>query len=157
MDYRNKIFFERLNLICEETNLIQLIENPTWKRIINNSVKTSILDHIYVRNPNDVTNIEMCEPLFGDHKLITFEINARPTIHNIVLRRNWSRYSKDKLNQALSQEHFNIETDSVQQTWNLFETALINITESLAPIEKFYLKTKPSKKNSTPKLSVKYN
>ena len=113
LDYRNKIFFERLNQICDETNLIQLIEQPTWKRIVNNSVKTSILDHIYVKNPNDVTNIEMYEPLFGDHKLVRFNISARHTDHNVVMRRNWSHYSKEKLNHALSLEPFNIETDSV--------------------------------------------
>ena len=75
---------------------------------------------------------------------------ARPTVHNVVLRRNWSHYSKEKLNHALSLEPFNIETDSVQHTWNLFETALINIIESLAPIEKINLKTKPVKKEYHP-------
>ena len=155
LDYRNKIFFERLNQICDETNLIQLIEQPTWKRIVNNSVKTSILDHIYVKNPNDVTNIEMYEPLFGDHKLVTFNISARHTDHNVVMRRNWSHYSKEKLNHALSLEPFNIETDSVQQTWNLFETALINITEQLAPIREINLKIKPSKNNTSPQIKRK--
>jgi exonuclease III len=155
LDYRYKIFFERLNTLCEEINLLQLIEQPTWKRIINNSVKTSTLDHLYVKNPDHVTNIEMYEPLFGDHKLITFDIMARHTVHNTVLRRNWSQYSKEKLIYALSLEPFNIETDSVQHTWNLFETALINITESLAPIEVVNSKIKPSKNNTSPHIKRK--
>ena len=32
----------------KKINLIQLIDQPTWKRIVNNVEKKSVLDHVYV-------------------------------------------------------------------------------------------------------------
>ena len=157
LDYRNKLFFDRLNVICDDHNLFQLIRKPTWERIINNTIKTSILDHLYVKAPNHVTNIEMYEPLIGDHKLITFEIVANTTEPKILMRRNWSQYTKEKLNAALSLEPFEIETESVQQTWNLFETALLNITESLAPYEPIKHNTKHFKQATSVHIKRKIN
>ena len=135
LDYRNKLLFEHLNEICDELNLIQLIDQPTWKRIINNVEKKSVLDHVYVKDPNHVDNIEMHIPLFGDHNLITFEITAKNNTNSVIIRRNWSLYTKEKLINALVLEPFNIETDTVQQTWNLFENTLLNLTDKLAPLE----------------------
>ena len=99
----------------------------------------------------------MYEPLIGDHKLITFEIVANTAEPKILMRRNWSHYTKEKLNAALSLESFEIETDSVQQTWNLFETALLNITESLAPYEPINHNTKQFKQATSVHIKRKIN
>lgn len=50
------------------------------------------------------------------------------------MRRNWSNYSKNKLLDALASVNLDIETDTVQDTWNLFETIIIEIVDDLAPL-----------------------
>ena len=35
--------------------------------------------------------------------------------------RDWSKYSKDVLNEKLSNIDWNIEIDNVQEYWNVFE------------------------------------
>ena len=129
--------------------LYNLLTSLLGKRIVNNLEKKSILDHVYVKDPNHIRNIEMHLPLFGDHNLITFEIPEKNIITSLILRRNWSSYTKEKLVNALLLEPFNIETDSVQQTWNLFENTLLNIIEILAPLEKVIANDKHSKVQSS--------
>ena len=45
------------NVLCDY-DLIQLVEFPTWSRIINNVMHESVLDHIYVMDPTIVDYIE---------------------------------------------------------------------------------------------------
>ena len=55
--YTNRNLFEILNSTFDDLNLIQLVEFPTWQRIINNVKKESIIDHVYVHDPTIVKNI----------------------------------------------------------------------------------------------------
>ena len=104
------------NNTCDELNLIQLIEIPTWKNIVNNVLKSSIFHYVYVTSPEYVTNIKLYKPIFGDHNLITFEIIAKiPQIH-IIMPSNWSQYTKENLKNPHAQDPLDIETDTVQQT-----------------------------------------
>ena len=96
-DFRRKILFDKLNSTCDQFNLIQLINEATWQRVINNSLKESILDHLYVTDPNYINNVKFTEPLIGDHKLITFEINTKHKIKTPKHHRNWKKISKQKL------------------------------------------------------------
>jgi hypothetical protein len=126
----------------DEIALIQVINEPTWQRVVNNNLKQSIIDHLYVKNPTAIINLEMDKPLIGDHNLITFNIKGKATTPKTIIRRNWSNYTKEKLLAALALEPFEIETTNVQDTWNLFENVLINIIDKLAPLTPF---TKSSK------------
>ena len=47
-DYHRKIPLENLNLFALNENLVQLVKECTWSRVVNGSLKESILDHIYV-------------------------------------------------------------------------------------------------------------
>ena len=134
-NHNSKYLFENLNALCEHLNLIQIVNFPTWQRVVNNVLKESILDHIYVKNPFIIENISAIIPLIGDHRLIRFEIKSRPDPPQTFLRRNWKNYSKDKLIQALAAVDFSVETDSVQASWNLFENSVIEIVDNLAPLE----------------------
>ena len=49
--HTNKNLFKILNSTFDDLNLIQLVEFPTWQRIINNVKKESIIDHVYVHDP----------------------------------------------------------------------------------------------------------
>ena len=136
-DYRGKLFFEKLNSIMDDIPLIQIINEPTWQRIVNNNLRESTIDHVYVKNPLLISNIEYIKPHVGDHKLITFNIKATTLPPKTTLRRNWSNYTKDKLLNALAGEQFEIETAHVQDTWNIFENIIINIADQLAPLTPF--------------------
>ena len=140
-----KLFFENLNALCENFNLIQMVNFPTWQRVVNNVLKESIIDHIYVKNPFVISNLSTRIPLVGDHKLVMFEIASRQEPPKIYLRRNWKNYSKSKLLEALAVTNFSFETDSVQASWNLFENSLIDIVDTLAPLEN--IEIKPFKKH----------
>ena len=136
-EYRNKHLFEQLVTTIDEIKLIQIIETPTWQRIVNNDLRESILDHLYVIDPNIVHNITMQTPLIGDHKLITFCALGTPTPPNIVMKRNWQFYTKEKLNECLSQVNFDIMADRVQDIWNKFDNVILPIIDELAPCEPF--------------------
>ena len=44
-------YFDDFDDLLFDENLIQLVEFPTWSRIVNNVLLESILDHIYVKDP----------------------------------------------------------------------------------------------------------
>ena len=137
VQYRNKSYFEVLNLLTERHHLIQLIKFPTWHRMINNATKSSILDHVYVKNPTIVEKLYSFLPLIGDHLLISFNINETPDAPTPHLKRNWKNYSKDTLLQKLSLVDFDCVADDVQTLWNHFECVLINIIDEIVPYESF--------------------
>ena len=134
LENRTKSFFEQLNEFCEQLNLIQMVNFPTWRKIVNDVVRESVLDHIYVVDPFVIANMNSYKPLIGDHVMITFEISAKTEKTQPVMRRNWSNYNKNKLLDALASVNLDIETDTVQDTWNLFETRIIEIVDDLAPL-----------------------
>ena len=93
VDYRLKNLFELQNATFENLNLIQLVQFPTWKRIVNNSQKESILDHIYVQDPTIIHNVIAKEPLCGDHLIVMFKIHGIPDPPAVLLKRNWQHYT----------------------------------------------------------------
>ena len=96
-----------------------------------------------------MSNLEIEKPLIGDHNLITFNIKGKAQTPKIVIQRNWSNYTKEKLLAALAVESFEIETPNVQDTWNLFDNIMINVIDKLAPL-KPYMKLSKIEPKSTP-------
>ena len=136
-DYRYKHLFEHQNVLFDQHNLMQLIDFPTWSRVVNNVMKNSILDHVYVQDPTFVTNINSISPLIGDHKMLILDIMSHSEPLKIYVKRNWQLYSKLSLLEEISQVEFNIETDDVQSTWNNFENILLPIVDKLVPLTEF--------------------
>ena len=137
IEYRYKNLFEIQNASFDELNLIQIIEFPTWQRIINNVLKESVLDHVYVQDPTIVIKMNSTKPLIGDHKLIIFDVAAEKQQIKPLLKRNWHSYTKTKLFQALATVNFNFETDQVQNYWDKFEASLLPIIDDLIPMAPF--------------------
>ena len=75
IDYKNKHLFELQNLIIEKYNLIQTIEFPTRKRVVNSVIKELVLDHVYVKDLSIICNINAIEPLSGKYKIVIFDIS----------------------------------------------------------------------------------
>ena len=46
IEYRYANMFTAMDEKFTDTNLVQIIEFPTWSRIINNVLKESTLDHV---------------------------------------------------------------------------------------------------------------
>ena len=135
--YRYKNLFNIQNAIFDNHHLIQIVEFHTWQRVINNVIRKSILDHVYVKDPTHVFNLYSIEPLVGDHKLIIFEILHKHEPAKVILKRNWQQYSPISLLNELASTDFDIIADDVQSMWNRFENALLPIIDKLAPMTEF--------------------
>ena len=59
-------YFDYFEEVLGDENLVQIIEFPTWSRIVNNVLLESTIDHIYVKDPTLVGDIQSIKPLFGD-------------------------------------------------------------------------------------------
>ena len=154
LEYSHANYFDILNETFEPFNLIQLVDFPTWERLIIGEIKQSILDHVYVRDFSFVRNVSAVKPIFGDHCLVAFEIEFVRPKPTKVLRRNWRSYSKEQLLQELRCVDFGDEFVSVQSCWNVFENKMISVIDKLCPMEQFVanntiasLKIPPTVKN----------
>ena len=129
--------FEIQNQIFEPLALIQLIQFKTWKRIVQNAQRESVLDHVYVKDPSYICEITSIKLLIGDHKLVMFTVMGKTTPATPILKRDWSKYSKELLNAHLERANFNIEADDPQSSWNNFEYTIMSIIDQIAPIVPF--------------------
>ena len=124
----------------EPLGLVQLVEFETWRRIVNGTLRTSILDHVYTDDMTIIEDLTPIETIVGDHSLITMKL--RNTIKDppiITYRRNWSKYSKAKLIEELSSQNCNMQwqMEDVQSNWNKIEEVLIKVSDIVAPISEF--------------------
>ena len=156
-DYRNKHLFEQLNVLTDELHLIQLIKEPTWQRIVNNTLRESTLDHLYVTNPTLIENINLKTPIIGDHKLILFNAKGIKKSDPPIIKRNWQKYTSLKLNDLLSKITFEIEADKVQDIWNKFESTILPVVDSLIPYEPFVENTALKTTEPSPIIKRKIN
>ena len=158
INYSHKHYFTILNNLLQTSNLIQIVNFDTWSRFINNVKHSSVLDHIYVKYPQNITNLNSITPNFGDHQLINFTINSDKNALKPpdLIKRNWKHYSKEKLVNALLNRDWNFEFDDVQSFWNTFESNLVEVVDDLCPLEKFVNK-KQIKLNSPKHIKKKLN
>ena len=124
-------------VLSDKHNLTQIVKFPTWKRTVNDVMKTSILDHIFVKDPTPINNLHLIEPLTGDHCLLMFNVTCITEPPKTIIKRSWQTYSKHSLLAELETANFNIETDEVPSTWNNFKNALLPIRNKLAPLLQF--------------------
>ena len=116
--------------------LLNFLQNQwTWSRTINNVVCTSIIDHIYVRDPTKITALTQSIPLFGDHTLIIFSLRSTKTSQKSFYKRNWKSYNRELPNKKLKDVRWEMNLDDVQSYWNTFESLLIEIVDHLVPFE----------------------
>ena len=55
--YAYKNYFEDMELHLEEFGLNQMVNQATWTRTINGTVKESVIDHIYLANPLSISRL----------------------------------------------------------------------------------------------------
>ena len=130
--YQRANFFELFEEILGELNLIRLVEFTTWSRLVGLSIRSSVLDHIYVNNVTLINNILKNKPCFGDHVLIVAHLCMTRPQPKTSLKRDWRRFSKEKLVDYLGLADWSTDTNYVQEMCNAFENKLINVVDSIA-------------------------
>ena len=111
-----------------------MIDFVTWSRMVGLEIRSSILDHVYIRNSVKIEEIKHFTPCFGDQKLIIATLAIDKATIKTEMRRSWKDYSKDKLYNELSKIIWNSDTLSVQECWNEFESKLIAVVDTIVPI-----------------------
>ena len=54
INYSHVKYFDDFDDVLSDKNLIQVVEFPTWSRIVNNVLIESIIDHVYLKDPTFV-------------------------------------------------------------------------------------------------------
>ena len=137
IDYPHARLFTELNLLLSDHNLIQLVDFPTWSRNVNNSLKQSTLDHIYVNVINLVVNCYSFHPPFGDHLPVVVEISCSKPLIKKSIRRNWCNYSAFGCVSRFGTVDFAIDSFTVQEYWNKLENLIINLVDQIVPLTEF--------------------
>ena len=65
-EYSHAAYYNELNSTINSYGLVQLVTFNTWERIVNNTLKQSILDHIYVNDSTIVTDVTSNDTLMTD-------------------------------------------------------------------------------------------
>ena len=94
-NYNNKNLFQDFEDILSSFNLIQLVKFEIWSRMVGTERRSSILDHIYIKDPTVITKINYVQPFFGDHVLVEFIVDAKLNAVTENICRDWRNYSKD--------------------------------------------------------------
>ena len=102
INYSNKNLFEDFEESLSDLNLIQIVTSTTGSRIVNDCLKESLLDHIYVKDPTICKVIATLKPCFGDQLLIITELVLKKPPVKITVKRDGRKYSKDALCRCLS-------------------------------------------------------
>ena len=137
INYSHVRYFDDFENALSDKNLIQLVEFPTWSRIVNNVLLESIIDHIYVKDPTLVSGIQSMKPLFGDHFLVSITIGLEKGEPDVSIRRDWRKYSKEVLLGELSLVDWASEVNNVQNMWDAFESKLVRIVDKITPLTEF--------------------
>ena len=58
VNYSHANLFNDFNEVLSEKNLVQIIQFPTWSRLVGLVQKQSILDHVYLQDPGAITDLK---------------------------------------------------------------------------------------------------
>ena len=68
-----EIFEEKLG----QLDMIQMVMFDTWSRAGGNDFRSSLLDHIYVKDTSLIKDINQVKPCFGDHVMVIANIEGK--------------------------------------------------------------------------------
>ena len=112
-----------------------MVDFETWRRSVNGVLRRSTIDHVYTNDVTDIQDLQPVETIIGDHSMLLMSLrNEKKISPTVSHRRDWSKYSKEKLIVELSQEDWNWEIAEVQDHWNKIEETLVRTIDRLAPI-----------------------
>jgi hypothetical protein len=135
--YAFRAYFDDFERVLSGTDLVQMVNFPTWSRTINGVVKESLLNHFYSNNPLSISDIHSVEPIFGDHYMIAASICTVKPQPSFCYRRNWSSYDRSTLCENLALVDWRCDYDDVQSYWNNFENKILEFIDNLVPLTSF--------------------
>ena len=135
--YRHYALSQKLTEVSDTLNLTQLVNFTTWSRIINGTLKTSTLDHVYTQDKTSINNLRGIVTEIGDHKCITFTVGGPDGKIPVIMKRDWRKYTKQLLEIKLSECNFEMQINNVQDYWNSLETKLVTILDDIIPMAEF--------------------
>ncbi|MBF0208929.1 MAG: endonuclease/exonuclease/phosphatase family protein [Oligoflexia bacterium] len=135
--YNKKVFFENMDTFLDNFNLAQIVDKPTWHRVVNGQLRESTLDHIYVNHLHLISRVEQHYPGVGDHNVIVIDISVEFAQKNLdtVFIRDWRKYSKDRI--VAAYEAIEIKTLgilNVQESYDLIEGVINRAFNVVCPI-----------------------
>jgi len=144
LDYsrRSDRSYNRINLydawddFTTSQAMVQLVDKPTWNRIVQGQLKKSILDHVYVNGTDHNRKIEIYDTNHSDHKAVILTTSATTTTrgHNQIRVRNWKMYSKESLANELQQVNWSqFNYLNAKNHANRLEEVLTRVLEKLVP------------------------
>lgn len=128
VDYSHRLLFQDLEEILGHHQMVQHVTEPTWERIVNGVLKHSTIDHIYSTENCSVQQLSYEKTIYGDHKLVMFQlVYKEKEIKLNLMRRSWRNYTKERLLRKLENVTWETGYDSVQDMWNDYEQSLMTI------------------------------
>ena len=103
-NYKYQTLYDELEIFLIEKTLVQIIKENTWQRKCKDTLKESLLDHIYT---NDLSLINECineQQAIGDHNLVGIELKietSKFTTNYPKTIQDWSKYDKEKFRSDL--------------------------------------------------------
>ena len=76
VNYANKNLFEDFDEILSPLEFVQVVNFVTWSRLVGTTLRSSVLDHVYIKDPTVIKNLKAITPFFGDHMLLMFNVNG---------------------------------------------------------------------------------
>ena len=156
MSYSFQRYFEHMDEIMSDFNFVQMINFPTWSRLVNGRLRESVLDHVYTSNPTVMCDLYSVQPMFGDHLLLVCVIDSNKPPPASCIKRSWCKYSKEALCDLLARVDWTENADNVQGMWDSFENKLIQVVDTLLP-EKNLKRSCNSKKQLPSHIKTKLN
>jgi hypothetical protein len=88
LNYHFKNYYNYMEERMELHNLIQMVNFPTWSRVVNNVLKESTIDHVYTAKPTSIIDLTSIKPFFGEHHVVMFNITSEKPASVTCLRRS---------------------------------------------------------------------
>jgi hypothetical protein len=129
--YAMRNYFDEFELVLSDYRLTQMVNFPTWSRIVNNLPRSSITEHVYLQDPCMVSILTVTWPIFGDHLLIILNLDLMTPVITPTIRRDWRYFSKESLCTLLESKDWSAKPDSVQTFWDIIKNNLIQVVDAI--------------------------
>lgn len=134
--HRNFNLLQQWITFTDCLSLTQTVTDHTWSRTINDSVKTSLLDHIYTSELETKTNT--IDVNISDHMLISIELNSgnEDAWEEKRILRNWERYNKTDFINLIEIDPARFEPMTVNEHEDFLGLTILLALNKIAPEKK---------------------
>ena len=141
--YRLNGLMNKLSNWANEFNMVQLVQNPTRRRHVQLETHTrmeeALLDHVYSNSSTSIEEIQHVSNFASDHDALICKVESaqkKKKIEKTSVRfRDWSKYTKEKLQERLSSSNWDENTNKTAQiVCNNLDQKIITILDKIAPM-----------------------